>query len=73
MSKNQYNPWENKNTFIQNVGNTESVLDIISSEGIDLIPSMPDFKNINNIKDENNNDEIINSNSIDNKQTSILP
>ena len=69
MSKNQYNPWENKNTFIQNVGNTESVLDIISSEGIDLIPSMPDFKNINNIKDENNNDEIINSNS----QTSILP
>ena len=69
MSKNQYNPWENKNTFIQNVGNTESVLDIISSEGIDLIPSMPDFKNINDIKDENNNDEIINSNS----QTSILP
>ena len=69
MSKNQYNPWENKNTFIQNVGNTESVLDIISSEGIDLIPSMPDFKNINDIKDENNNDEVINSNS----QTSILP
>ena len=69
MSKNQYNPWENKNTFIQNVGNTESVLDIISSEGIDLIPSMPDFKNINDIKDENNNNEIINSNS----QTSILP
>ena len=69
MSKNQYNPWENKNTFIQNVGNTESVLDIISTEGIDLIPSMPDFKNINDIKDENNNDEIINSNS----QTSILP
>ena len=69
MSKNQYNPWENKNTFIQNVGNAESVLDIISSEGIDLIPSMPDFKNINDIKDENNNDEIINSNS----QTSILP
>ncbi len=69
MSKNQYNLWENKNTFIQNVGNTESVLDIISSEGIDLIPSMPDFKNINDIKDENNNDEIINWNS----QTSILP
>ena len=69
MSKIQYNPWEDKKTFIQNVGNTQSILDIISSEGIDLIPSMPDFKNINDIKDENNNDEIINSNS----QTSILP
>ena len=72
MSKNQYNPWENKNTFIQNVGNAESVLDIISSEGIDLIPSMPDFKN-KNINENENNNEIIISNSIDKAQSSILP
>ena len=73
MSKNQYNPWENKNTFIQNVGNTQSILDIISSEGIDLIPSMPDFKNENNIQDENNNTE--NSNIFKNNynKTKILP
>ena len=72
MSKIQYNPWENKNTFIQNVGNAESVLDIISSEGIDLIPSMPDFKN-KNINENENNNEIIISNSIDKAQSSILP
>ena len=73
MSKIQYNPWENKNTFIQNVGNAESVLDIISSEGIDLIPSMPDFKNQNNNPNQNDNNKINNSNSIDKAQSSILP
>ena len=73
MSKIQYNPWENKNTFIQNVGNAGSVLDIISSEGIDLIPSMPDFKNQNNNPNQNDNNEITNSNSIDKAQSSILP
>ena len=73
MSKIQYNPWENKNTFIQNVGNAESVLDIISSEGMDLIPSMPDFKNQNNNQNQNDNNEITNSNSIDKAQSSILP
>ena len=73
MSKIQYNPWENKNTFIQNVGNAESVLDIISSEGIDLIPSMPDFKNQNNNQNQNDNNEITNLNSIDKAQSSILP
>ena len=64
----QYNPWENKKTFIQNVGNVESILDIITSEGLDSIPSMPDL-NIKNdeSKDENNINENINSNN------SILP
>ena len=64
----QYNPWENKKTFIQNVGNVESILDIITSEGLDSIPSMPDL-NIKNdeSKDENNINENINS------KNSILP
>ena len=64
----QYNPWENKKTFIQNVGNVESILDIITSEGLDSIPSMPDL-NIKNdeTKDENNINENINS------KNSILP
>ena len=64
----QYNPWENKKTFIQNVGNVESILDIIISEGLDSIPSMPDL-NIKNdeSKDENNINENINS------KNSILP
>ena len=64
----QYNPWENKKTFIQNVGNVESILDIIASEGLDSIPSMPDL-NIKNdeSKDENNINENINS------KNSILP
>jgi len=68
MSKMQYNPWENKKTFIQNVGNVESILDIITSEGLDSIPSMPDL-NIKNdeSKDENNINENINS------KNSILP
>ena len=56
MSKTQYNPWENKKTFIQNVGNAESILDIISSEGLDICPSMPDFSKISNsLKDNNEN------------------
>ena len=71
MSKPSYNPWENKKTFIQNVGNAESILDIISSEGIDLIPSMPDFKKNNNEQNELNIDENINLNN--NIKTSILP
>jgi len=71
MSKASYNPWENKKTFIQNVGNAESILDIISSEGIDIIPSMPEFKNTNNISNEENINENINLNN--NIQTSILP
>ena len=64
----QYNPWENKKTFIQNVGNVKSILDIITSEGLDSIPSMPDL-NIKNdeSKDENNINENINS------KNSILP
>ena len=73
MSKNQYNPWENKKTFIQNVGNAESILDTISTEGLDLIPSMPDFNNQQ--KEENENEIIENKNlNINNEnQTSILP
>ena len=79
MSKNQYNPWENKKTFIQNVGNTESILDIISSEGVDLIPSMPDFNNQQRIENENDINEnknlnIKNANNNNNvNQASILP
>ena len=79
MSKNQYNPWENKKTFIQNVGNTESILDIISSEGIDLIPSMPDFNNQQKIEKDNENDinenKNLNINNTNNNvnQASILP
>ena len=71
MSKPSYNPWENKKTFIQNVGNAESILDIISTEGIDLIPSMPDFKKNNNEQNGLNIDENINLNN--NIKTSILP
>ena len=71
MSKNQYNPWENKKTFIQNVGNTSSILDIISSEGIDSCSSMPDFSNLPNPLNEHNekdvSDENNNNNNIDNK------
>ena len=73
MSKPQYNPWENKKTFIQNVGNAESILDIISSEGIDLIPSMPDLNNQNKIDNEINNDENLNLNLNNNIHSSILP
>ena len=74
MSKAQYNPWENKKTFIQNVGNAESILDIIFSEGIDSIPSMPDFNNINKTKKESDIKENINLNNLNNSiQTSILP
>ena len=78
MSKNQYNPWENKKTFIQNVGNTESILDIISSEGVDLIPSMPDFNNQQRIENENDINEnknlnIKNANNNNVNQASILP
>lgn len=71
MSKPSYNPWENKKTFIQNVGNAESILDIISSEGIDLIPSMPDFTKNNKEQNDKNINENINLNN--NIQTSILP
>ena len=71
MSIPSYNPWENKKTFIQNVGNAESILDIISSEGIDLVPSMPDFKKENNDKNDQNINENLNLNN--NIQTSILP
>ena len=64
----QYNPWENKKTFVQNVGNVESILDIISSDGLDSIPSMPDLTIKNNeSKEENNISENINS------KNSILP
>ena len=73
MSKPQYNPWENKKTFIQNVGNAESILDIISSEGIDLIPSMSDFNNQNKVDNEKNNDENLNLNLNNNIHSSILP
>ena len=74
MSKAQYNPWENKKTYIQNVGNAESILDIIFSEGIDSIPSMPDFNNINKTKKESDIKENINLNNLNNSiQTSILP
>ena len=71
MSKFQYNPWEDKKTFIQNVGNTESILDIISSEGIDLIPSMPNFNN--QIINQKENIIKENSNLINNIQISTLP
>ena len=84
MSKNQYNPWENKKTFVQNVGNTDSILDIISSEGIDVCSSMPDFSinsnRLNNEQEnENDNNNIINDNKETNennftfKEKSILP
>ena len=71
MSKNQYNPWENKKTFIQNVGNAESILDTISTEGLDLIPSMPDFNNQQKV--ENEIDENKNLNINNEHQASILP
>ena len=84
MSKNQYNPWENKKSFVQNVGNTDSILDIISSEGIDVCSSMPDFSinsnRLNNEQEnENDNNNIINDNKETNennftfKEKSILP
>ena len=76
MSKNQYNPWENKKTFIQNVGNAESILDTISTEGLDLIPSMPDFNNQQKIENENeiNENKNLNINNVNNvNQASILP
>ena len=84
MSKNQYNHWENKKTFVQNVGNTDSILDIISSEGIDVCSSMPDFSinsnRLNNEQEnENDNNNIINDNKETNennftfKEKSILP
>ena len=81
MSKNQYNPWEDKKTFIQNVGNTDSILDIIRSEGIDNCPSMPNFSNLENVSnnEENSpvNDNIINDENNNNnnyiKEKSILP
>ena len=73
MSKiqTQYNPWENKKTFIQNVGNAESILEKISSDGIDFIPSIPNWNEKKNIENENDKDENSNLNSITN--TSILP
>ena len=55
ISNNKYNPWEDKRTFVQNVGNTQSILDIISSEGIDICPSMPDFSKTQNIPINNQN------------------
>jgi len=71
MSKNQYNPWEDKKTFVQNVGNTGSILDIISSEGIDSCSSMPDFSKFSNPINEQNekdvSDENNNNNDNDNK------
>ena len=81
MSKNQYNPWEDKKTFVQNVGNTDSILDIIRSEGIDNCPSMPNFSNLENASnnEENSqvNDNIINDENNNNnnyiKEKSILP
>ena len=73
MSKNQYNPWENKKTFIQNVGNAESILDTISTEGLDLIPSMPDFNNQQKVENENEIDEKKNLNINNEHQASILP
>ena len=81
MSKNQYNPWEDKKTFVQNVGNTDSILDIIRSEGIDNCPSMPNFSNLENAsKNEENsqtNNNIINDENNNNnnyiKEKSILP
>ena len=57
MSNSQYNPWENKKTFVQNVGNAESILDIISSEGLDVCPSMLDFSKLNNSLNDNNSNE----------------
>ena len=86
MSKIQYNPWENKKTFVQNIGNTDSILDLISSEELDKCPSMPNFSNYSNekndgeiIKDDHNDNNIKNEN--DNKdinnfilnEKSILP
>ena len=74
MSKNQYNPWENKKTFLQNVGNIESILNIISSEGIDLVPSLPDFTDNNNSSTEENNiNDNINSKNNNIIKNSILP
>ena len=81
MSKNQYNPWEDKKTFIQNVGNTDSILDIIRSEGIDNCPSMPNFSNLenasNNEENSQTNNNIINDENNNNnnyiKEKSILP
>ena len=80
MSKNQYNPWEDKKTFVQNVGNTSSVLDIILSEGIDNCPSMPNFSNLGDklkseekSKNDDNNLIFENNNNNCNKEKSILP
>ena len=77
MSKNQYNPWEDKKTFVQNVGNTGSVLDIILSEGIDNCPSMPNFSNLGDklkSEEKTKNDLIIENNKNNcYKENSILP
>ena len=66
MSKTQFNPWEDKKTFVQNVGNTSSILDIISSEGIDSCSSMPDFSNLPNPLNEHNEKEVSNENNNNN-------
>ena len=75
MSNNKYNPWENKRTFVQNVGNIESILNIISSEGIDTCSSMPDFsktsQNIINDNSEESNDKINNNNINENEKEKI--
>ena len=71
MSNNKYNPWETKKTFVQNVGNIESILNIISSEGIDTCSSMPDFSKtpkyeLNCNQKESNNET--NNNIIENEK-----
>ena len=49
MAKSQYNPWEDKKTFVQYIGNTDSLLDTLSLEDLNSCPSMPNFsKKVNN-------------------------
>ena len=49
MAKSQYNPWEDKKTFVQYIGNTDSLLDTLSLEDLNSCPSMPNFsKQVNN-------------------------
>ena len=67
IPKSQYNPWENKRTFVQNVGNTESILDIITSEGIDTCSSFPDFSKLSNNPQNQENNININTNTQSNE------
>ena len=72
MSKVHYNPWEDQKTFVQSVGNTSSILDIISSEGLDTCSSMPDFSKLANILNNKDNNKNQPNNENENKDNNNI-